>query len=477
MTVRALTPDRPRDPAPAVSPGGSVRRLRELLAARRLPPLPVLLFLLFILFPIEFNLGNVFMTGPRVILLVMIIPCCIRLLTGQLGRVLPTDLLFLLFAIWNILILFIHNPDQALSFGGSVALEMFGSYMLARAYVRSPEDFARTCLALFWVIVATLPLAIYESRTGTAPIPMLISKLPFFYSVADFNNALAGVRMGLYRSQVIFSHPIHYGLFCSTAFSLAFVGFKGILGTLARIFFSLSAMLGVFFSLSSGAILPVIVQIVLIFWAWALDKVKSRWLIFGGIGAFFYVLIDSLSNRTPITVLLEYGTFSPHNAYWRIIIFEWGMKNVWTNPFLGIGMNPWERPWFMHSGSLDNFWLLNAVRYGIPGFLLLAAGFALVYLRVMFRDLDGDRVMWLFRRAWVITLTSLILTLCTVHVWATAQAYVFFLFGAGVWLMWYRPAPQEAADADRAGHPPQRRLAYSRFSPGDKRPPRLRPTV
>lgn len=473
MTTQAVTPTRIQNPTrPAAASSGSITRMRDLLKESRKPPLPVILFFLLILFPIEFNLGGLFMTGPRVLILVLIVPACLRLVTGQLGRILLTDVLFFLFAIWNIFTLFRNNPGQALSFGGSVALEMFGGYMLGRAYVKNPADFARTCIVLFSIIIITLPFALYESRTGIAPIPTIISGIPFLDSVNDFYNDLAGRRLGLERSQVVFNHPIHYGLFCSTAFSLAFVGFKGILSQWARILLAFAVLLGVFFSLSSGAILPVVVQASLIFWAWAFRFVRSRWLIFGGVCVLLYIAIDSISNRTPLVVLLDYATFSSHNAYWRMMIFEWGMKNVWANPFWGIGLNDWERPWFMRSGSMDNFWLVNAVRYGILGFLLVAIGFALVYVRVMFRNLDSHDAIWSFRRAWVITLASLFLTLCTVHVWATAQAYVFFLFGAGVWLVWYRPPSHcEVEDLDQkdTGQPRLRKLAYTRFAPVDRR--------
>jgi hypothetical protein len=127
-----------------------------------------------------------------------------------------------------------------------------------------------------------------------------------------------------------------------------------------------------------------------------------------------------------------------------MLIFEWGMKNVWANPLWGIGLNEWVRPWFMHSGSMDNFWLVVAVRYGIPGFLLTSIGFSLVIWKVMWRDFDADPVLWRLRRAWVITMVGLVLTLCTVDVWATAYSYIAFLLGTGVWFISAEPADQNA---------------------------------
>lgn len=460
-----------------------LEQIRKALKSRWIPPIPVTIFFILILIPLHFNIGSLFMTGTRVLLLVIFIPMYLRLVTGQLGRILLTDILFQVFAIWNIFTLFLNTPDQAVSFGGSVALEVLGGYLLGRTYVRTAEDFARMCLALFWTIIFTLPFAAYESQTGVALIPELIRKLPFFDSVPDFYNDVAGRRLGLERAQVIFAHPIHYGLFCSTAFALALVGFKRISPNVWRIFFAGSAITGVFFSVSSGAILPLAFQIGLIAWAWVMTSVRQRWIILGVLVTLAYVAVDMISNRSPITVFLSYATLDAHTASWRQIIFEWGMKNVWANPIFGIGMNDWERPWFMRSGSLDNYWLLTTVRYGIPAFIMVAAGFATAIVRVALSTFDADGPTWQFRRAWTITLVSLIITLATVDVWATAQAYVFFIFGSGMWLLSAPHTPvadpkkpmgalESLKHGARATPPflPQRGGSiYSRFDPTHKR--------
>lgn len=428
-------------------------------------PWPVTLYFLMILLPVEFNLGSLFMTGVRLILILLAIPMAIKLFTKKAGPYLWTDLFFALFSIWNIISLFHNNPDQAISFGGSVGVEFLGGYLLGRLYIRTAADLLAMCKMLFLVVTITIPFAIYESQTGVALIPTLIEKLPVVFSLDDFYNELAGRRLGLERSQVIFAHPIHYGLFCSTAIALAFVGFKDIYSTRFRIFVTFLMLLGVFLSVSSGALLPVILQFGLIIWARIFDSVRARWYYLLALTAFCYVVVSMLSNRTPIQVFLSYATFSPHNAYWRMLIFEWGMKNVWSNPFWGIGLNEWVRPWFMHSGSMDNFFLLIAVRYGIPGFLMTTIGLALLVWKVMWRDFDSDRILWQLRRAWMITMVGLILTLCTVDVWATAYSYVAFLIGTGSWFITVKPSTAAAADGPEDAPPSQRAELYRRAAP------------
>ena len=421
---------------PALGSGrATVQKTSALLPLESRLPLVVKLYFVAIFLPIEFNVGSLLMSGVRSVLLVVFIPMLIRLLTGKCGRLIWTDLLFFLFCLWNIYTLYLNNPDQAASFGGSVALEFYGGYLIGRTYIRTPEAFAGMCKVIFAVVALTIPFAIFESQTGRALIPETLNKIPGMFSLPDFYNEWAGIRMGLERSQAVFEHPIHYGLFCSTAFSLAYVGFKGVYSTWFRYLISYLIIFGVFLSLSSGAILPMVLHFGLIFWAWSLDKVRSRWIILMVLTGIAYVVVDAISNRSPIEVFLSYATFSPHTAYWRVLIFEWGMKNVWMNPLYGLGLNDWVRPWWMHGNSMDNFFLLNAVRYGIPGFLLITVGLIVPIWNISRLELDKSSLAWKFRRAWVFTWFGLIMALCTVDIWSALYSYVAVLFGSGMWFL------------------------------------------
>jgi O-Antigen ligase len=425
--------------------------------------LPVKLYFLAVALPVYFHAGPLLMTGVRAVLMVMMIPMCINLLSGKYGRILLTDFLFFLFSLWIVITLFINSPASALSFGGSVAIEFFGGYLLSRAYIRSAQDMAAMCRILFFLVLFTIPFALYEGQTGRAFIPELIRKIPGLNSVEDFYNELAGRRLGLERVQVIFAHPIHYGLFCSTAFSLTVIGLQRTFTNTQRYIAGFFICFAAFLSLSSGAILPILLQFSFILWATVMRRVKSKWLILIGIIAVFYVIIDLISSRTPIDVFMSYATFSPGNAFWRQSIFEWGMKNVWANPFVGIGLNDWFRPWWMFIDSVDNFWLLSAMRYGITGFLMLAIGFFMPIWTIAWRKIDEASPAWPFRRAWVITFIGLTLTLSTVDVWATMFAHVAFLFGSG---MWFLTTNLEIASTETTTPPVQTKakgVVYTRF--------------
>jgi hypothetical protein len=154
---------------------------------------------------------------------------------------------------------------------------------------------------------------------------------------------------------------------------------------------------------------------------------------------------------------MSYATFSAHNAYWRSIIFEWGVKNLLGDagldipaaPWFGLGMNDWVRPSYMHSGSMDNFWLVIAIRYGIPGLVLLLIGYVFAIVKVMRRNFDDNFGLLQVRRAWVFTFLGLSFTLSTVFVWTNIYSFVFFVFGAGIWLINVDTAVLAGSDSNK----------------------------
>ncbi len=433
--------------------------MTQVLGNTRLP-WPVAIYMVAVITPILFNIGPLLMSGLRAFLLIMIIPLSYKLFRGRYGHLLWTDIFFFLHIFWALLALAVNNPDRVVQNIGSAALEFLGGYLIGRAYIRKKEDFAAMIRFFMLLVICMLPLALFETMTGRPIIIETIRKIPGIYSVGIVNIE---ARMGLERVQALFAHPIHYGLFCSGVFSLTFVGMKGITSTPVRWVVSGIVLVSVFFSLSSGALLPVILQSFLILWALIFDKVQARWLILLGLIALMYVAIDLLSNRTPIKVFMSYATFSAHTAYWRSLIFEWGMVNVWNNPIFGLGLNDWIRPWYMRSGSMDNFWLVMAVRYGIPGFLLIAIGYFYTLWTIARKNLDGDRITWQFRRAWMFTFIGLSLTLCTVHIWTAVYSFVFFLFGAGMWFNYVSIEDMSDETLDGSSNPKQARgITYQR---------------
>lgn len=414
-------------------------------------PLLVWIYLLTIVLPVGFWAGPLFMTTLRLFLLVATVPLMINVLMGKYGKVYLTDFLFVGHILWAAVAIWANNPDRMIQQVGSVGIEFLGGYAVGRAFIRTREDFAALCRILVIIVLCTLPFSLYETMTGRPIIVELLRKIPGLISVPIVN---IDIRMGLERVQSVFAHPIHYGLFASVALSLCLVALKGAMSMTRRLVTGLLIAVCGFLALSSGALTAIALQFFFIIWAAMFKNVNHRWWLLVGLFVFAYVVVDILSNRSPLKVFMSYATFSAHNAYWRSIIFDWGVDNIIgsvergipASPLFGIGMNDWIRPHYMHSGSMDNFWLVMGVRYGLPGLFFLALGYIIVIARVMRRKFDGDEQLILFRRAWVFTFLGLTFTLCTVHVWTNIYSFIFFMFGAGVWFIAAEPGTGKDGD-------------------------------
>ncbi len=410
-------------------------------------PVVVWLYLASIALPVGFDIGSLSMSFMRALLLITIIPLFFTLISGRAGRVLPTDIFFILHILWAVVAMAVNSPNQVVENMGSTSAEFLGGYLIGRTLIRTPETFAAFSRALFALVIISLPFVLLESQNG---VPIILEAINSVPGLTTYVNIFDTTRMGLERSQWVFAHPIHYGLFCSVGFSLCVVAFKGIFADTKR--WVMGVLIGTctFLALSSGALLALAMQLGLISWAWIFRNHRHRWWYLVGLFVLAYIVVDLLSSRTPIKVFMTYATFSAWNAYWRSIIFEWGMINVWANPFFGLGLRNWVRPSYMSSGSMDNFWLVMAVRYGIPGFLFIVLGYAAAIRRIMRRDFSMDPVVTQFRLAWVFTFLGLSFTLCTVHIWTAIYSFVFMMLGSGMWMATYQPA---AAAGTLSGQP------------------------
>ncbi|WP_178338695.1 O-antigen ligase family protein [Donghicola eburneus] len=376
-----------------------------------------------------------------------------------------TDVLFVMHLCWVSLSLAVNNPASLVSATGSASVEFLGGYLIARASIRDQMSFGAFCRFFAAIVVLSLVPALIEALTGRALVPELIDRLPFFTASLPFEM---DPRMGLHRVLVVFPHPILYGLVCSTAISLVWVGLKQDIKPTHRLRNAGLVSFATFLSLSSGALLAAALQFMLIGWQWVFRTVRARWLIFLGLLVLSYIVVDIASSRSPMRVFLTYATFSAHSAYTRLYIFDWGMVNVWTSPLFGIGLNDWVRPAYM-GASVDNFWLLTTMRWGIPGFMTLAAGVLYLVLRVAFRPLPEGSSLADKRRAWVFTICGLCVTLTTVHVWAGSYSYIAFLFGAGAWFLSVSPEKEDEpvewrTQEDRQGSIYRREIAPTPYT-------------
>jgi len=309
---------------------------------------------------------------------------------------------------------------------GVYATQTFGAYLLGRACIRRLEDVRYLATLIFVQAAFMLPFAVFEALTSRSIILEAFSGI-----LPTYGYVYKEPRLGLDQVQGTFEHPILFGIFMAFGFSLVFFRFKT---NFSKIFTLPVIVINTFLSLSTGALLSIVVQAILIGWSMVFRVSTPRWRNLAILVVITYIAIDMASNRSPAAVFVDYLTFNTGNAYNRILIWEFGTAEVWRHPFFGLGFAAdWERPYWM-SSSMDNFWLVAAVRYGLPNFILLAAAFIFaLYLAGRAPILDEDTV--LLRRGYIMGTVGTLAAICSVHLWNFSYSWLMFALGGVVWFI------------------------------------------
>ena len=408
--------------------------------------IPIFVFAMFT--PNLFFIAGLRLSAYKIILLVMFVPVFFKWISVRTGGVKGVDFLIIGYAVWAYLGLFVLHGFQYLEIGGILFVESLTPFLLARVYIRTPQDFEFFIKSLCWAIVLMLPFAIFESLTGRMLMSEILGKLTPVHP--DLQHEM---RLYMHRAQGPFEHPILFGVFTATAFSSAFLIWGYGLSGMARTLRGLGVGLVTFFSLSMGAYVALMIQVALLMWNWILRKVKGRWTILLSIFFVLYVIIDLLSNRTPIEVFITTLTFRGGASYNRLLIWEYGSAEALRHPIFGIGFNDWQRlPWMVP--SVDNFWLLTAMKSGLPAFLMLIGAFISSIYKTASLDLSNDPKMASYRLAYIFGLIGFMLSLCTVHVWNATYVFLIFFLGSCVWMRDYtaeNAAPLAEDDTSQHG--------------------------
>jgi hypothetical protein len=421
------------------------------------------LFLFACLLPINLFLGSFRVDPYRLVLLAMFIPAAAYIFSGKAGFVTRTDVLMVFFGLWIMVTLIYHHGQWGFINGGITVVELVGAYMLGRILIRSPSDYRQFVRFFLITLVVILPFALVELLTGRWLIGEILGQV-----FPTHPRQGTAPRWGVNRVQAIASHSILFGIYCSIGFANAYYIYRRQIPKMIIIMIFVTAM--TFSSLSAGPLLAVMIQAGIIAWGLVM---KENWRALLIVGAIFYVVIDMLSNRGPVLIALETLTFSSGTAWTRINVYNYGSAEVLRHPILGIGFNDYTRPGWL-TDSVDNYWLLTALRHGLVGFLLLASGLLLQLWRIL-RAAPLTEDAKTTRLAYLITFIGLAFSMATVHLWNSIASVVFFFFGAGAFLYTSEgaraaPAAPPATDAPAPEAEP-RALAYRRLAATRVRPP------
>lgn len=411
-----------------------------------------LMFLLLLL-PINIDFLGAQLSPYRIFLLILFLPMILQLLSRAAGRRTWVD--FGVFGCSGMMVLTLvyHHGLTKLPYAVILALEMCGGYLIGRILVRSVADYRRFIRYFLWTLLILSPLAVYELVRGHMVLSDILDQA---FNVTHKNPEF---RLGLSRVQVAFPHSILYGLFCSLALASTYYLYRG---SFLRVAPKLALVIGMtLMSLSSAPMLSVAIQTGMILW----DKITNgRWKLLLGLVALAYGFLQTFTNRGAVVIFIQNFTLDPATGWARIYIWKFGTKNVAANPLLGIGLNDWDRPYWL-TGSVDNFWLLMAMRYGLPCLALLLSAIAVHIWRIQ-RQQNLDAGTQSVRTGYMITLVGLIFVLSTVWIWDEMAFFVMFFLGAGAFLYTTPAEAEPLAAAEQAGTAapgPRPALPFSRF--------------
>lgn len=427
----------PRTPAPVLTEEERDVRFRGRL---------LLIMAIALLTPGIFTIAGSVLSPYRVVLLCVFPWLLWRWLTTRPCLV---DFLMLASAAWMVLALAVNHgtgigPRAVISF-----VEYFGGYLVGRILITNAREYKRYFAILATVFAVLLPFALIEMLTGFNTVRTILD--PLFAFPARQHNL--GMRLGFIRAQGTLEHPILWGLVASVGVANGFYIWRRNLAQAFGMGGFFAFMVGT--SLSAGPLLSVLAQICLTIWDRLLFFMRFRWVVLGFLALFTFLILRILAQFQLLEFVLDNLTFSRGSADGRLVVFEYGMMEVMQSPVFGIGLNDWTRPWYRAGkSSFDNFWLLEAMRYGIPTFALLALAWLTSCLRIATQHTltpeEED-----YRRGYLIAIAGLTITLGTVYIWNATCVFVWIYVGAGAWF-YMSKAPEDTRDeatlARRAAH-------------------------
>lgn len=431
------------------------------MAARAVQTAPVILalFMASVILPVSVELGGLRLTPIRIVLLLSIVPLFFQLVTGRLGKFLLADLLLMFAALWMIVSLYVTEGSARFSFSVISAIELFGGYLLGRYLVRNAADFKAMVKWHLWALAIMAPFAVIEFVTGTQYWARILD----IFGDVVYRGRSSEPRLGFDRVLAGFEHPILYGVYCSMAAATTFYIWRAtfLRATVGFVFITFMT----FMSLSSGAIISIMLQSVLIGWDMVM---KGRWKLFASIVLSLYVFLEVASNRGAMVIFIDTLTLNQSTAWTRVAQWQYGSAEVLRNPIWGKGFDPnWIRPGWLHTASIDNYWLVVGFRHGFPGIVPLVTALALIAWRIMAaKDLTPEAAR--MRTGYMIVLIGVCFSLSTVHVWDASVVHFYFYVGCG---LWFAEAGARAFDGDGSGPLPEAPAPdlptsrYTRFSP------------
>ncbi|HQS68476.1 MAG TPA: O-antigen ligase family protein [Novosphingobium sp.] len=389
---------------------------------------PVLIFASILMTPeARIDLGG-FQLYPYRLALLAALPMMLVRLAKRPVRLGPADLLITASSMMMLIAMALRYPlDVALKTGGGVTMDALLAYFAGRIFFRSSLDVRRFLYRISPLLLGVAIVMALESVSHRYLLRPFVGAVTGFYPDAALAR-MYEIRLGLLRATGPFLHPIAAGLFFGSLVPLFYSAdlpkwrWLGLLGCLGGVF-----------GWSSAGIVAISAGLGLGLYDSFQRRYRVGWgslllaLLFGA------VLIEALSGGGFVKFVIRYAALNPQTGYFRLLIWEYGWANVAKSPWIGIGyFESYERPVWMRSDSVDNYWLLQALRYGLPSMAMLLVGVFLIIFKLgvsrqgqELGSLNGRRMA----TGLCISLATTVVSLLTSSPWGADMAWLTVVFG------------------------------------------------
>lgn len=379
------------------------------------------------------DIGGVMLPPYRVALMVMA-PFAIFEMARRNMRLTLPDYLLILGSIWVVpAYMMTSGVGKAIEGGGSFVIDSLGSYLIGRAYitdVRRLRAFLQRALPGVIIIAIILAIEAISHKLLIADLFPQRARLDKLYEV----------RLGLLRARASFPHSISAGFFMTSLLPLYFMsGLRNSkwVGTVASLF--------AVFTVSSSALLTIVFSAFLMGYRMVftrLLKMRERMIYlafaFGGL----FLSLELFTGAGAARTLIRNFTLDPRSGYYRIMIWDYGTASVARKPIFGIGDAPMPRAKWMVTETIDNHWLMLAVKFGLPCAVMVFLGVTIA----IWRCSKNNRYLNDFDRA---TTAGLLISLIastaiswTGALWANNIAWFMLLVGVVIALADQLPPSQ-----------------------------------
>ena len=374
------------------------------------------------LFPdlVVIDVGVAFTLTKLLILFGLIRAACSGMLTWSSRNSL--DVLFAAWACWTLLSALGHEPTDHNPFTvrASMAYDVFGAYLYARAYIPDRDSVLRLSRLLALCMIFLASMVTFE-KTTTLNIP---------WTISTGSSAYAESRDGRIRAGGPFRHPILAGTVGATSVALLLPLWRRNRGLVAA---GISACLAIVFcSASSGPVMTLFFAVAAVaLWPW-----RRRMRLIKAALILTFVLL-AFTMKAPIWYLIGRidivgGSTGWHRAELITQAFKhldrwWLFGTDYTRDWMAYGIG-----WSANMVDITNHYLQMGVKGGLLLMLLFIAILVTSFKSLGYRMADlrsardpGEFMLWCFGAA----LFAHCMTFLSVSYFDQSNVFLYFTIG------------------------------------------------